>query len=519
MKRKTYTTFAAIHLGSEALGMDIVEYRGLKGLKVIERCHRHIRLGEETFKNKIIPFSMVNEICEILIGFKELMQADGVEEYALQATTAIREARNQTSLLDQIKTKTGLDVEVVDMPWEIYTKYVAIRQTMREQQINVDRDGVLMVDISSGGLGITYVQDDQIRYQENLRLGIIRIKESFSRIQRNSSKFNRALVQFLSSNLGPVRQAMEAKPARYLVLSGPETEIVLQLLGRPTGLKVQRVTAQEFRDLAQKVDQLNLSQIIKVYDLPEEAAELVLPTLIFYEQMLDLVPAQEVVFLPDRFIDGMTLLHIGMNKDRDFRKLLENEKLSILHHFGTLYKYDSKHALQVERLATIIFDKLGKRHGLDGHCRILLKGAALLHDIGKFVSMRHHSLYSYQLIMATDLLGFSERDKKIIAYASYYHARNIFGEGDRGEVPAPEMELKAIVAKIAAILCLADALDRSYLQKIQTCQVSTKGEEVIIGVTSKQDLALEEWTFADKASMFEEIFGLKVHMERVSEHG
>ena len=311
MKRKTYTTFAAIHLGSEALGMDIVEYRGLKGLKVIERCHRHIRLGEETFKNKIIPFSMVNEICEILIGFKELMQADGVEEYALQATTAIREARNQTFLLDQIKTKTGLDVEVVDMPWEIYTKYVAIRQTMREQQINVDRDGVLMVDISSGGLGITYVQDDQIRYQENLRLGIIRIKESFSRIQRNSSKFNRALVQFLSSNLGPVRQAMEAKPARYLVLSGPETEIVLQLLGRPTGLKVQRVTAQEFRDLAQKVDQLNLSQIIKVYDLPEEAAELVLPTLIFYEQMLDLVPAQEVVFFFAGGVSGrMSLLSI-----------------------------------------------------------------------------------------------------------------------------------------------------------------------------------------------------------------
>ena len=131
MKKKSYTTFAAIHLGSEMISMQIVEYRNMNKVKVIEQCNHRVKLGEETFKNKIIPFSMVSEICELLQGYKRLMSEYGVEECSVQATTAVREALNQVFLLDQIYIKTGLKVKVVDMPQEIYTKYTAIRKTFR----------------------------------------------------------------------------------------------------------------------------------------------------------------------------------------------------------------------------------------------------------------------------------------------------------------------------------------------------------------------------------------------------
>ena len=224
MKRKSHTTFAAIHLGSEKISMQITEYRNLDKYKVIERVSRRIRLGEATFKNKIIPFELVSEICEILQGFKRLMVEYGVEEYKLQATTAVREASNQIFLLDQIYSKTGLEVEVVDMPKEIYTKFVAIRQTLKNAKISSEREGMLMMDISSGGLGVTLVQDEQIRYQENFHVGIIRIKESFDRNRRESIHFNKALTEFLSSTIGPVRQELKQSSVQYLVLSGTETE-------------------------------------------------------------------------------------------------------------------------------------------------------------------------------------------------------------------------------------------------------------------------------------------------------
>ena len=162
MKKKSYTTFAAIHLGSEMISMQIVEYRNMNKVKVIEQCNHRVKLGEETFKNKIIPFSMVSEICELLQGYKRLMSEYGVEECSVQATTAVREALNQVFLLDQIYIKTGLKVKVVDMPQEIYTKYTAIRQTLRSEGINGKDYGMLLMDISSGGLGITFVDDEKI---------------------------------------------------------------------------------------------------------------------------------------------------------------------------------------------------------------------------------------------------------------------------------------------------------------------------------------------------------------------
>jgi len=144
---------------------------------------------------------------------------------------------------------------------------------------------------------------------------------------------------------------------------------------------------------------------------------------------------------------------------------------------------------------------------------LLLRVAAILHDIGKYICLRSHSVYSYDLIMATDILGFSNADKHIIALASYYQAYLLF-ETQPADSPQVEKELLPLVAKLAAILRLADAMDRSYKQKIRSCKVAVKGNELLITVKSKQDLSLEGWTFADKGNFFEEVFGLLPILER-----
>lgn len=515
MRKKSYITFAAIHLGSEMISMQIVEYKNMNKIKVLEQCNHRVKLGEETFKNKIIPPAMVNEICTLLQGYKNLMDELGVEEYSMQATTAVREALNQIFFLDQIRIKTGLVVDVVDMPKEIYTKYTAIRQTLRSEEISGKDYGMLLMDISSGGLGITFVDDEKIRYQQNFHIGIIRIKESFNRNQRNAMQFNRALTEFLSSTMEPVREALKNERIRYLILSGTETEMLLQMLGLDVKAKVNKIKAEDFMALFNKVHKLNLPQIIQVFNIKESVAELVLPTILLYEQLLALVPTKEIIITADRFIDGIQLLHIGPKTDKNYAMELEREQISLLHNIGKHYQYDVKHVEQVERIALILFDKLSKSHRLDSRCRLLVQATALLHDIGKYISMRSHSLYTYKLILSTDILGFSEHDKKIVALASYYHANNVFD--NKKDAPSMERELIPIVAKIAAIVRLADALDRSYKQKIKNCRVTLKESSLLIEAESKVDLTLEEWTFAAKAQFFEEVYGLKVNLERVSD--
>ena len=515
MKRKLHTTFAAIHLGSEKISMQITEYRNLDKYKIIERVSRRIRLGEATFKNKIIPFELVSEICEILQGFKRLMTEYGVEEYRLQATTAVREASNQIFLLDQIYSKTGLQVEVVDMPKEIYTKFVAIRNTLKNAKISSEREGMLMMDISSGGLGVTLVQDEQIRYQENFHVGIIRIKESFARNRKESMHFNKALTEFLSSTIGPVRQELQQSSVQYLVLSGTETELLLRMLGLDEEQLVHRIKAEDFHSFFAKMRRMNLPQLISAYTIPEHVAEFALPTVVLYEQLLHLLPAQEIIITGDSLIDGMQLLHIGRQTSPAMCKEREQELISLFHCIGQRYMYDKHHVQQVERLAVTIFEAIAKSYSMGEYERLLLRATCILHDIGKYICMRSHSLYSYQLICSTDMLGLSDRDKNIVALASYYHANRLFDQSKPQAPPVPR-DMVAIVAKLAAIVRLADALDRSYLQKIRSCSVTLKDNKLKIQATSKMDLALEMWTFEDKASFFEEVYGIKPILERVN---
>lgn len=514
MRKKLHTTLAVIHLGSEMISMQIVEYRNLEKYKIIECCNRKIRLGEATFKNKIIPFTLVKEICTILQGFKQLMEEYGVEEYTLQATTAVREASNQLFLLDQIYSKTGLKVQVVDLPEEIYIKYVAIRNTLREAKITSDREGLLMMDISSGGLGITMVKDDLIKYQQNFHIGIIRLKESFVRNRRDNLHFTKALGEFLSSTMGPVKDELPQEKVKTLVLTGAETELILQMLQLNPQEKLHRIKTEAFKEFFAGLKKLNLPQLMQVYQLPESLAELVLPTILLYEQLLALIPAEEIVITGDRFIDGLQLLHIGKSSPA-MAKLWRQEFTSLFHTIGAHYHYDKKHAQQVERLSLAIFDKIAKDFGMGQEERLLLQAAALLHDIGKYLCMRSHSLYTYQLIMATDILGFSDRSKTIVALAAYYHANKLFDSAKK-TAPPVERALVPLVAKLAAIIRLADALDRSYLQKIKGCTVALKGNSLKLQVESKQDLTLEAWTFLDKAAFFEEVYGLQPVLERVN---
>ena len=144
-----------------------------------------------------------------------------------------------------------------------------------------------------------------------------------------------------------------------------------------------------------------------------------------------------------------------------------------------------------------------------------LRWATLLHDIGKYVSLRSHSLYSYMLIMSCDILGFSEMDKKIVALASYYHAHRLFSGKRHAEVEEMSPEIMPLVAKIAALVRLADAMDRSYKQKIKSCRVNVKNGVMKVEAVTLEDLTIEEWTFASKASFFEEVYGLQAVLERV----
>lgn len=499
--------FGVMHVGSEQVSLQIVEYTSLQEVRIVERASTAVSLGEETFKTGRISFAAVKELCELLKGYRRIMNEYGVKDYRLVATTAIREAANQQYIIDQIKVKTGFTVEVADMMQEIFYKYIALFRAIEAEGL-AGEEGMLFVDISSGGLAFILYEGGKIIYQQNIHIGALRIKESFEKHQRESVHFPQALTEYIDSTIELVGAKLSPHRIKYLILSGAETSLLLKLLGRDEGARMSYLAVDQFRQLYERVKNLGLAQLMRDFNLNEHRAEMVLPTVTLYQQILNISNAGQIIISNAQYNDGLTIAHIGEKTGDKWLATIDEQVVSFAWTLGQKYMHDPRHAASVETTALMLFDRLSRVHGLGKRERFLLKVAAILHDIGKYVNLRRHYFYSFRLIISSDIIGFSDAERALMANIAYYHSKGTPSLTDPNFAtlsPAQRLTL----AKLAAIIRLADAIDRSHLAKATVRDVALIGDDFVITVGVERDISLEEWTFADKAEYFENVFGLR----------
>lgn len=106
------TTFAAIDVGSYDLEMKIFEMSGKGGMKQVDDIRYRLDLGSNTYAEGKVSYGAVNELCEILKEFQNIMKAYKVSDYKAYGTSAVRETKNTKILLDQIWQRTGIRVDV-----------------------------------------------------------------------------------------------------------------------------------------------------------------------------------------------------------------------------------------------------------------------------------------------------------------------------------------------------------------------------------------------------------------------
>jgi exopolyphosphatase/guanosine-5'-triphosphate,3'-diphosphate pyrophosphatase len=135
--------------------------------------------------------------------------------------------------------------------------------------------------------------------------------------------------------------------------------------------------------------------------------------------------------------------------------------------------------------------------------------AALLHDVGYAVNARSHHKHSYYLINNGELFGLSRRDVLLAALTARYHRRASPKPIHEGYATL-DWESQTNVAKMAAMLRVADALDRANSQRIQSISCTRESGQFVISVPGAEDLSLEQLTLRQKATLFKELFGMRV---------
>ena len=170
---------------------------------------------------------------------------------------------------------------------------------------------------------------------------------------------------------------------------------------------------------------------------------------------------------------------------------------------------DTQHAENVAHFSRQLFHVLREEHQLDSHYELLLSVAAELHDVGTHISSRSHHKHSMYMILNSDIFGLGARDKLLTALVARYHRRAVPRPTHEGYATL-DREGRVAVAKLAAILRVADALDRQHRGPRQRPSVELQPGRLVITFSTAGDLALEKHALVEKGQLFKQVFGMDV---------
>ncbi len=496
---------AAIDIGSNSIRMKIVEIKNNGRIIPLEDLRKTINLGRDSFSYGIIKSETVQKTCEILNDYHMLLKEYKVKVYRAVSTSAIREAENCDYILEQIRTKTGIDVEIINNAQERFYTYKGIRDKIQDYT-GLRSDGVLVLDIGSGGVEASVYKHGHLNYTENIKVGSLRLREILHDLERKTLDFPNVMDAFVESRIYLLKSQIRESGLKNMIGIGGELKVISVLCNHKLD-HVVRLHKQELIRLFGMLKSMSTQNIVQKYGIASDRAEILLPSVIVFIKFLELVDS-EVLLAPLISLRDGLVADIADNKLKLKRKTdFQNDIIHSLRYMGRKYHYDEPHSMQVERLALTVFDGTRKLHGLKDRERFYLQMAAILHDIGKFVSMNQHHISSYNLITQSNIIGLSDRDLEIVANIAKFHSEEDPSRLDESYRTLEPFE-RIIVSKLSAILQLADSLDISHKQCVKALEVTTD-EDLIVKAETDSDMILEQWVFENKAQFFYEVFGEK----------
>lgn len=500
-----YKTFAAIDVGSTDVTMKIYEIATKKGYRLLDYASSIIELGSDTYADGYISQGSLDRLCDILSGFMKKMREYDTIEYRAYATSAIREAKNNQMVLDLIKRRTGMVVQILNNSEHRFLMYKGLAVNAEYFEKIVEKNTAI-VDIGAGSIQISLVNDGKLISTQNISIGALRVRERLKFFRLDTTHLERVMEEYISNEIDTFQNYyLFNKQIKNIIAIGDETKYLIQIV--PELNITNQFGEEELGVMFERLLAKSPSDIAAEYKISYERATLLLPAAMIYGVFLRRSKADMIWTTQIDLCDGIIVDELERTKKLTFDRDFNVDVLSAVQQMAKKYHCDKTHNKNVAKIACQIFDKTKKIHGLKASHRLQLEIAALLHDCGKFINMNGAAENSYSIIMSTEIMGLSHKEREEVAnivrfnsvdFPDFNEAQGKIGVGDY-----------MIIAKLSAILKVANAMDRSHKQKANSYQIVVKDKQLVITVDTLYDLALERGLFDDKADFFEQVYGIK----------
>ena len=508
---------AAIDIGTNSVHMIVVQVRDDHSFEVVDREKEMVRLGAGGLGGRALTEATMRSALLALARFKRLADSHHVDEVIACATSAVREAENGREFLAEILHRTGIQTRVISGSEEA-------RLIHRAAVYGVDVAGsaAVVIDIGGGSVELTLGRASRPRIAESLKLGVIRLTERFVRSDPINNRDERRMVRHIIAELAPVvTKIREQGVDRVIGTSGTILSLGALAGGatrqdRPDELRNLRVPVKQIRRLRRELAALDLPGRIALPRLDPRRADLAVAGSILLSTVLRLLGARELTLCDLALREGLALDYIDRNRAHIVRvdQFPDIRRRSVVE-LAERCRVEEPHTQQVVRMALTLFDQTAPLHRLGAREREWLEYGAMLHDVGVHISYPRHHKHSYYLIRNGDLRGFEPDEVEVMALAARYHRRGL-PKRSHQEYGRLSAERRRTVRTLAAILRVAEGLDRSHAQSVASIEVVTGQQDCAVRVTPAGDTELELWAAQRNAGPLEELLGRVIRCELAS---
>lgn len=500
-------TFAAIDVGSYELAMKIFEISARRGIREIDYIRHRIDLGTDTFATGKISNERVDELCRVLRDYAGIMKNYRVDDYKAYGTSAIRETENTMIVLDQIAQRTGIRIEVLSNSEQRFLDYKSIASLGDAFGKTIDK-GTAIVDIGGGSLQISLFDKDILVTTQNMRLGVLRLQDQIGKLNIRHGQVENILDEIVSAQLRVFKKLyLENRDIENVIVVD---DYVSAVVGKNVrGLENTVVRADAMDEFLERVRQKTDQDVAKALGIPEENVPLLFLSGVLISHIVDTMDAKRIWAPGVTLCDGMAYEYGEKNKLLKEAHDFEQDIVACARNISKRYMGNKDRSETLEKIALTIFDSMKKVHGLGRRERLLLRIATLLHDCGKYISLVNLGECSYHIIMATEIIGLSHMEREIVANVVKYNHMEFAYYEVLGRDSTLDREAYLTIAKLTAILKIANGLDRSHKQKFRNVKTLLRGEELLIQVDTSVDITLEKGLFGKRADFFEEVYSVR----------
>jgi exopolyphosphatase / guanosine-5'-triphosphate,3'-diphosphate pyrophosphatase len=507
----TERRMAAIDIGTNSFHLIIVDAKDNGSFTTRGRERDVVRLGEGMTDMKHLSETAMARAISVLGRFRLVADSHGAPIRAV-ATSAVREALNRDVFVARVRQEVGIDIEIVSGFEEARLIYLGVLQALPV----FDRR-ILLVDIGGGSTEFLVGERGDVRYANSLKLGAVRFWRRFFQDRHLKPKAVKACREHLRGELVPIRRALEYQRVDTVVGSSGTIHAVASMAEAMAGREYPSVEGnvtltREQLDavLELLLDARTTGERASLPGLDPARADIIVPGALILEQIFEQCDIRQLVTSKYALREGIVLDSIQKQQEVEHPSShLHDIRRTSVYHLAENCRFEPRHAENVARYALLLFDQLSELHRLAHDERELLEAAAILHDIGYHISHAQHHRHSWYIVRNAELLGFTEREKDIIANVARYHRKshpklkheNLAQLSDRDRV---------VVQRLAAILRIADGLDRRHLGLFQSIACAVKWNTVTLElrVALDADCSLELWGAERRKQLFEELFGV-----------